>query len=64
MLNHEQNIKHDAENSQSQLGRVSQHGPKVVVVDADEDHLEDGEPAPCEVKQDAFNAPAICTLSS
>jgi len=64
VLHNKQDIKENGEETQTKLCGVPEDGTPVVVVDADEEHLEDGKGAPGEVQQDVADAPANCTLSS
>ena len=63
MLNNKQNIKQDWEETKSELGRVPKDGIPVIVIIADENHLEDGESSTGEIQQDVTNTPANCTLT-
>ena len=63
MLYNEKDVKQNGKESQSELGGVTEYRAPVVVVDADEEHLEDGEGSACEVKKNVSNAPAYCALS-
>jgi len=58
VLHHEQNVKQDGEEAESKLCRVPKDGTPVVVVVADEEHLQDGEGATREVEEDVADAPA------
>ena len=63
VLHHEQHVKQNGKQAQAELGRVPEDGSPVVVVVADEKHLEDGEGAAREVEEDVTDAPAHCTLA-
>ena len=58
VLHHEEDVKGDREESQSELGRVSEQGSPVIIVVRDHEHLEHAESAACEVQQDVPNAPS------
>ena len=64
VLEHEENVKYDREEAQTELGGVSEQTAPVVIVVGDEKHLEHAEAAACEVQQDVANTPAHSALSS
>lgn len=64
MLEHEEDVEQDGEQSEAELGGVAEEGAPVVVVVGDEDHLEDAEGASGEVEEDVANAPTNGTLAS
>ena len=63
VLQHEEDVEHDGEETEAELGRVPKDGGPVIVVVADQDHLDDAERAASEVKKDVSNAPAHSALS-
>ena len=63
VLQHEEDVEHDGEETEAELSRVPKDGGPVIVVVADQDHLDDAERAASEVKKDVSNAPAHSALS-
>lgn len=64
VLRDEQDVEQDGEEAETELGRVPEDGSPVVVVVADEEHLEDGERPAGEVEEDVTDTPANSTLPS
>ena len=63
VLHNEHHVKEDGDEAQAELGEVAKDGVPVVVVVADEEHLEHGEDAAGEVQEDVADAPAHGALS-
>ena len=64
VLHDEEYVEEDGEGTEPELGGVAEDGSPVVVVKADDEHLQDGEGAPGGVQQDVANAPACRALPS
>ena len=64
VLEHEENVKYDREEAQTELGGVSEQTAPVIIVVGDEKHLKHAEAAACEVQQDVANTPAHSALTS
>ena len=64
VLHHEGHVKQDRDEAQAELGEIPENGVPVVVVVADEKHLDHGEDAAGEVQQDVANAPAHGAFAS
>ncbi len=63
VLHHEQDVKQDGDEAQAELGKVPKDGIPVIVVVADEKHLDHGEDAAREVQEDVPDAPAHRALT-
>ena len=64
VLHHEEYVKGYREESQSELGRVSEQRSPVIIVVRYHEHLEHAESAACEVQQDVPDAPSDGALSA
>ncbi len=63
VLHHEHQVEEHGDEAQPELGEVPEDGVPVVVVVADEEHLDHGEYAAREVQDDVADAPAHRTLA-
>jgi hypothetical protein len=63
VLHHEQDVKQDGDEAQAELGKVPKDGIPVIVVVADEKHLDHREDAAREVQKDVPDAPAHRALT-
>ncbi len=63
VLHHEHQIEEHGDEAQPELGEVPEDGVPVVVVVADEEHLDHGEDAAREVQDDVADAPAHRTFA-
>lgn len=64
VLGDEQDVEQDGEEPQTELGWISEDGAPVVVVIADEEHLDDGERSTGEVEDNVSDAPTHSALTS
>ena len=62
VLQHEEDVKDNREETQPKLGGVTKQRTPVIIVVSYEEHLHHAECATCEVKQDIANAPTHCAL--
>lgn len=63
MLNYEEYIKNDREQSQAKLGRVSKNGNPIIIVIGIQYHLQHAQDPACKVQEYVSNTPANCGLS-
>jgi len=64
VLEHEEDVKEDGEETETKLGRVAKDARPVVVVVSDQDHLNDGETSASEVEEYISNTPADSAFPS
>lgn len=63
MLQHEEYIEDQAEEAETELGRVAEERDPVVVVVRVQGHLEHGEEPTDEVQEDVADTPADCRFA-
>ena len=64
VLEHEKYIKSYREESQTELGRVSEQRAPIIIVVRDQEHLEHAECSSCEVEEDVPDTPTNGTFSA
>lgn len=64
MLDQEQDIEEDGEETETELGWIPEDGTPVVVVVPNEKHLKDGERTSGKIQEYIAYTPTNCTLTS
>ena len=62
VLEHEEDIKHNREESQTKLGWITKQSSPVIIVVSYQKHLNHAQSSSCEVQQDVANAPTNSAL--
>lgn len=63
VLYHEQDVKEYGEQSQAELGRITEQRVPIIVIVCVQDHLQHTQHSTCKVQQNVADTPSRCTLS-